>query len=145
MRTQLLLLLTLASLNVQAQDPPEWRALPDALALAAASDVPALVYVQAPWCGPCRQLERETFADPAVRARLARFALARLTLDDRDRHHRVGPYRLSEAAWSRRLGAEATPTLVVLTSGGAVLGRHTGALPPAGLLPFLDAALAAAP
>ncbi|MEO0559010.1 MAG: thioredoxin family protein [Bacteroidota bacterium] len=121
----------------------DWRPLPEALALAQASDVPTLIYVQAAWCGPCRRLERDTFADTNVQARLARFALAQLTFDDRDRQHRIGPYRRSEAEWARRFGASATPTLVLLSPDGSVLGRHTGFLPPEGLLPILDAALAA--
>lgn len=142
MRPALLVLLTVASLGARAQGGLEWRPLPEALAVARASGVPALVYVEAPWCGPCRALERETLADPSVEARLAQFALARLTIDDRDRTHRVGPYRLSEAAWAERLGAASTPTLVLLGPDGAVLGRHAGTLPPSGLLPLLGAALA---
>ena len=125
-----------------ATAPPRWLALPEALAQAGAEGRPVLVYVQAAWCGPCRRLERETFADSAIAARLDRYALARLTLDDRDRHHRVGDYRLSEAEWAVRLGAAATPSLILLAPDGAVLGRHTGFLPPDGLLPILDAALA---
>lgn len=131
--------------GVQAQRVPDWHTLPEALAHARDEGRPALVYVQAAWCGPCRRLERETLADPAIAGRLGRFALARLGFDDRDRHQRVGPYRLSEAEWARRLGAETTPTLVLLAPDGSVLGRHTGFLPPAGLLPILDAALAAVP
>ncbi|WP_432280799.1 thioredoxin family protein [Rubrivirga litoralis] len=110
---------------------------------AEAESRPALVYVQAAWCGPCRRLERETFADPAVQDRLRRFARARLTVDDRDRAHRVGPWRLSEAEWAAHYGAEAAPTLVLLAPDGTVLGRQSGSLSPSGLLPILDAVLAA--
>lgn len=102
-----------------------------------------LIYVRAAWCGPCRQLERNTFPAPPIAQRLERFALVRLTVDDYDRMHRVGPYRLSEAEWARRFGATSTPTLVMLSPDGGVLGQHTGYLPPEGLLPLLDAALAA--
>ena len=116
--------------------------LPEALRAARQARTPVRVYVHAAGCGPCRRLERETFADPAVRARLGRFACAQLAFDDRDRQHRVGAYKLSEAEWSARLGAEATPTLVLLDPDGAVLGRSVGFLPPDGLLPILDAALA---
>ena len=133
-----------ALLVVLTAPAPDWRPLPDALAAGRASGRPVLVYVQAVWCGPCRLLERDTFADPAVAAWLDRFALARLTVDDRDRGHRVDGRRLSEAGWAAHLGADATPTLVWLSPDGAVLGRHTGYLPPEGLLPVLDAALAAA-
>ena len=115
--------------------------MPEALADASASKRPALVYVHAAWCAPCRRLERETFADPAVAARLGRFARTKLTFDDYDRTHRLGAYRLSEAAWAAHLGAETTPALIVLAPDGSILARQTGFLPPAGLLPILDAAL----
>lgn len=141
MRALLLVVFGLAtSAHAQA-----WQPLPEALARSTAQSAPALVYVQAAWCGPCRRLEADTFAHPAVRLRLDRFALAQLAIDDRDRRHRVGPYRLTEADWADRLGAEGTPTLVLLAPDGAVLARHTGYLPPEGLLPILDAALAATP
>ncbi|MEM1269494.1 MAG: thioredoxin family protein [Bacteroidota bacterium] len=136
-----LILLGLAAVFGHGQ--PQWGSLPDALSQAATEGRPALVYVQAAWCGPCRQLERDTFTDGTVAARLGQFALAQLTIDERDRTHRVGPYRLSEAEWAARLGAETTPTLVFLAPDGSVLGRHTGFLPAEGLLPILDAVLAA--
>lgn len=131
----------------RAQHPAEplWGTLPEALAEAGGMRRPVVVYVRAAWCGPCRRLERETFTDPAVAARLAQFARARLSFDDGDHVQRVGPYRLTEAAWAARLGAEATPTLVFLAPDGAVLGRHTGFLPPSGLLPVLEAALSGIP
>ena len=138
----ILLALWLAPAVPVEAPPPAWATFPEALAQAQAEARPVLVYVQAAWCGPCRRLERDTFSDPAVRTRLDRFALARLTFDDRDRRQRVGPHRLSEAEWAARLGADATPCLVFLSPQGAVLGRHTGFLPPAGLTPILDAALA---
>jgi len=133
-------------LFVLAPTPPdtlEWKTLPKALGEAQTEQQPTLVYVHAAWCGPCRQLERETFTDARVLERLAQFSKAELTFDDRDTKHRVGPYRLSEADWAKRLGASSTPTLVVLSPDGGVLGRHTGFLPPDGVLPILDAALTA--
>ncbi|MEM6645335.1 MAG: thioredoxin fold domain-containing protein [Bacteroidota bacterium] len=129
--------------TLQGGPDVEWATLPEALSEAQTTQQPTLVYVQAAWCGPCRQLERETFSDARVQERLAQFSAAKLTFDDRDTKHRIGPYRLSEAEWSKRLGAASTPTLVVLSPDGGVLGSHTGFLPPDGLLPILDAALAA--
>ncbi|MEM1055488.1 MAG: thioredoxin family protein [Bacteroidota bacterium] len=147
MRLAAFLLLALsASVTVRAQSDapaPDWGTLPEALAASTAEGTPTLVYVSASWCGPCHRLRRETFPDPAVAERLSQFALARLDFDDRDRHHRIGPYRLSEAEWAERLGVVAPPGLVLLDPDGAVLAQHTGFLPPDGLLPILDAALAA--
>ncbi|MDX1531816.1 MAG: thioredoxin family protein [Rhodothermales bacterium] len=137
--------LLLVASAAAAQPALPWGSFPAALADAAASGRPVLVYAYADWCAPCHRLERETFADAAVRGRLARFALARLDFDDRESAQQVGPYRLSPAAWAERLGAEATPALVFLTADGAVLGRVAGFLEPAALLPLLDAALADAP
>lgn len=123
-------------------DPSPWLNFEQALTEARETGRPVLVYVRAPWCGPCRRLEHETFTDPAIRLLLEGFVLARLTIDDHDRMHRAGPYRLSEAGWAARLGAESTPTLVFLSSEGAHLGRSLGFLPPEGLLPILGAVLA---
>lgn len=139
----ILLCLGLA-LPLRGQAPPlAWQMLPEALAEAATSNRPALVYVRAAWCSPCHRLERETFADSLVVRRLGRFARAKLTFDDADRTHRLGGYRRSEAEWSAHLGATSTPTLILLAPDGALLARHPGFLPPEGLLTLLDAALQA--
>lgn len=129
-------------LPASAQTTAKWQSWTDAWSEAAASDLPALVYVRAAWCSPCRKLERETFSDPAVELRLRRFAQARLTIDDFDSVQRLGAYRLSEAAWAARIGAESTPALIVLAPGGAILARHSGYVPARGLVSILDAALA---
>lgn len=139
--THTLLLLALTPLAA-AQSVLPWTTFPGALTDADASNRPVLVYAHADWCAPCHRLQHETFADAAVRERLARFALARLDLDDRDSEQQVGPYRLSPAEWAERLGVEAPPTLVLLAPDGAVLGRVTGFLEPEPLLSILDAALA---
>ncbi len=135
----LLLSFSLAGTAFAQPSDAEWLRLDAAFAQSALSGTPTLVYVQAAWCGPCRQMEQETFADPNIAARLNGFALARLTLDAYDDYVTVGGYRLSEADWAARLGADATPTLILLAPDGSILGRHTGFLPPDGLAPILDA------
>ncbi|GAB5519902.1 MAG: thioredoxin family protein [Rhodothermales bacterium] len=121
----------------------EWATLPEAIASAQAAQQPTIVYVEAAWCSPCRQLERETFADARVHERLAHFSTAKLTFDDHDTKHRIGPYRLSEAGWAKRFGAARTPTLIILDAAGAVLAQKTGFLSAEHLMPILDAALVA--
>jgi thiol:disulfide interchange protein len=141
-RTTTILLITAFAPFAAAQPALPWTTLPAALADAQASGHPVMVYAHVDWCAPCHRLERETFADTAVRERLARFALGRLDLDDRDSEQQVGPYRLSPAEWAERLGAETPPTLVLLAPDGAVLGLVAGFLEPEPLLSILDAALA---
>jgi thioredoxin-related protein len=137
-----LLLLFVLCLPVQLRAQPDgWQPLGQAFERAAQSGTPILVYVDASWCGPCVRMERETFADPSIAARLDGFARARLGLNAYDAPVRVGGYRMSEADWAARLGATSTPTLILLSSDGAVLARHTGFLPPDGLAPLLDAVL----
>lgn len=118
--------------------------LPEAIQLSRQTGAPILVYVSAPWCLPCRQLEKQTFSDPQVRERLAAFVRTRLIFDDEDTIHRVGPYRLSEAAWAGRFGAQSPPTLVILSPDGSSIGRLAGYYSPENIIPMLDAALAAA-
>lgn len=126
-----------------SDDAIVWDTLPAALKQASTAGQPTIVYVHAVWCAPCRRLEQDTFTDTRIRERLSHFAKAELTFDEHDEKHRVGPYRLSEAAWAKRLGADLTPTLIFLDANGAVLARKTGFLDPEGLLPILDAALVA--
>ena len=121
----------------------DWMPLEEAVARADSSGRAILVFVSAPWCGPCHRLEEETFTDPVVRETLAAFELARLTFDEKDRRQRIGRYRLPEAAWAERLGATATPTFVFMRSDLSILGRQQGYLPAEGLLPLLTAALEA--
>lgn len=120
---------------------PEWSSFPEALRLAQEEEKPVIVYVHAPWCGPCLRLERETFADQDVQQRLHRMARANLRIDAHDRIQRYAGYRLSEAEWAMRLGVETTPALVFLTSDGAVLGVHAGFIAPEELIAVLDEVL----
>ncbi len=120
-----------------AQSSLDWQ--PFGASMTGGHAQPVLVYIQASWCGACRRLERETFADAQVRNQLRRWTLSALTIDDFDRLHRVGPYQLSEAAWATRLGIDTTPSFVLLRPDGSILARHTGFLPPDGLLTLLAA------
>ncbi len=138
----ILTIIAATALPASAQTTANWQTWTDAWSDATASSLPKLVYVRAAWCAPCRKLERETFSDPVVAERLRRFAQARITIDDFDSVQRLGGYRLSEAAWAARLGAETTPELILLAPDGAILARRSGFVPAAGLVSILDAALA---
>ena len=59
-------------------------ALEAAVKQAAAAGRPALLDVYADWCVECKRLERETFANPAVEARLGAFTLLRADVTAND-------------------------------------------------------------
>lgn len=101
-----------------------WQALSDALA--STSGVPTVVYVHAPWCGPCRKLERDVF--PEVRPLLQRFTRAHLNFDDTERSLRLGTVSQSPFDWARHFGIDATPGLIFLDANGAVITTTTGAM-----------------
>lgn len=109
-----------------AADSVRWQPLPQALAAAAQARQPVLIYVHAPWCGPCRRMERDVF--PEVAPLLDRFALAGLDADDYDTRIEVDGVTQSPFGWARHFGADATPAFVLLDADGALITRTTGFL-----------------
>lgn len=110
---------------------PVWGTLPESLEDARASSDPVLVYVSAPWCGPCLAMERDAF--PAVEPLLHRLHLARLDFDDQETRLRVGEATRTPFDWARHLGIDATPGLVLLDPEGTPILREQGALDSTGL------------
>jgi len=78
----------------------------------ARSDIPVLVDVWAPWCGPCRVMGPQ-FAAAAERAEPA-MRFVKLNSDDNQ-------------DWSARAGIRGIPTMI-LFAGGKEKGRVSGAM-----------------
>ena len=128
MKTMLPLLLILLWTTGSPDDPTrldadslQWQSLPQALEDAAGKQQPILIYVHAPWCGPCL---RDLF--PEVAPLLERFALARLDLGNHDPLIEVAGLTQSPAAWARHFGADTTPAFVFLAPDGTIITRVTG-------------------
>jgi len=87
------------------------------LASAEAKRAPVVIDFSADWCIPCREMERTTFADPAVVNEASRFLALRADLTHQDEG--------SEALRSR-YKIDGVPTAVFIDSHGKVKKRLVG-------------------
>ena len=101
----------------------------------AAADRPVLLDFYADWCVSCKEMERYTFADPAVAARMNRMLLLRadVTADD-----------ASDRALLRRFGLFGPPGIIFFDRGGHEVQdlRVVGFMKAAPFAAIVDRALA---
>jgi len=90
------------------------------------SNVPVLVDLWAPWCGPCRMVSPAL--ENLAHAFAGRVKLVKVNVDE-------------SPALSRRFDAQSIPTLLVIRHG-EVIARQIGAAPEAALRRWLEDALA---
>jgi thiol:disulfide interchange protein len=105
------------------QDRMKWVALAASEDAARASRRPILYNFTADWCGPCKRLERDVFAD-ARSARWLGEQFVPVRVLDREREEGRNPDDVEQL--QLRFGVQAFPTLVVVGADGAVLARLEG-------------------
>jgi thioredoxin 2 len=88
----------------------------------AASSLPVLLDLWAPWCGPCRIVEPGV--ERAAQELAGRLKAVKVNVDEAPRV-------------SERLGVRGIPTLLILRQGREV-ARQVGAVPPAALLRWAE-------
>lgn len=101
---------------------------PSASRDAAGKDGLVLMEFYADWCGPCRQMETKTLADPAIVALSRKFTSVRVDID-------------KEAALARRFKVQAIPFVVVATPDGKVLKSAVGFQSVAGMKELMQRSL----
>jgi len=106
-----------------AEERPQ--AIVDVLNQADTAGKPALVVMDASWCGPCRVYKSQTIDQPAVRAELRERVV--LTVLDWDAHPRVVD----------ELNLGATPTTLLFKDGEVV--AQNGVMSPSELFEWLEA------
>ena len=92
----------------------------------ASSDIPLLVDVWAPWCGPCRAMA--PMFERAAQQLEPKVRLLKLNSD-------------AAPALSSRLGISGIPTLLLM-QGGREIARHAGAMDARGIVAWTEAGLA---
>jgi thioredoxin 2 len=109
-------------------NPLPWLADADDASFAERVDqaqLPVLVDLWAPWCGPCRAVSPAL--ENLARDRAGRIKLVKVNVDE-------------SPVTAGRFGVQGIPTLLVLDKG-TVVARQTGAAPESALRDWLDKAL----
>ena len=98
----------------------EGRPFAEVLSRAKAEKKPILVDMYATWCGPCKMLDRTTFADADVGAWAKKRVVAAKIDAEKGEGRRL----------SRRYAVTSFPTILFLDSSGNEIDRMMGAFPP---------------
>ena len=107
--------------------PIEWQTdLPEALKMADVRGMRVMIDFYADWCGWCKKMDTETFADKDVRRLLRKYFICVKINGDNNR---------SIAAQYRVQGY---PNFVFLTSSGQVIYQQPGYMPPESFMQLLE-------
>jgi thioredoxin-like negative regulator of GroEL len=102
----------------RAHEKIPWRTdYTSALRESRATGKPMLLDFTAEWCGPCQDMRRTTWSDPAVAQALAGYIPVQINLD-------------THADLATQFGVSAIPHLTIVGSDGSVVAAEEGELLP---------------
>ncbi len=106
----------------------KWYTLEEAQKLAAESDRDKLImlFVEAEWCGICKEMHKRVFPEADVAALMnSGFLPVTLDLDSREPVTYFDT-ELTERELARKLNVQATPTTIFIDRSGEALANHRG-------------------
>ena len=126
MRSLGIVVTLLISGSVSARTDRGWLpSFEDAELVAAQQQIPLLVHFHAPWCGPCRQMDKDLFSSPVVQRALQN-GLAAVKVDITKRPD-----------LKKRFAAESIPRDIVVHPDGSVQTLSVGVVPQGSYLSIL--------
>lgn len=128
--TALLISLLVLHPSTSTASPTGWgKDLRAAMAESQRTGKPILADFSASWCPGCRQMEQQTFPDPAIQGRLEQFIP--VYVDSDENPDLISSYKVS-----------GLPTIMTLSPEGRIITRNTGFMSSNALANKLDGVLA---
>jgi len=103
-----------------------WLTLEEAQVQTDNDGKPLFVFVEAEWCGTCKQMMNTVFPDPEISTLLTEnYHPVLIDLDSQNKVHFNGK-EMTERNFARTMQVQQTPTMIFIDNNGEVLGRQPG-------------------